>query len=1097
MKIMRCFQIGVVLLWSTLAAHAAIPEDQPLPVPTYGINLGNTLEPPNGEGTWGPAATKALIDSFAAEGFNSIRIPCSWNSNADPTTHEIDPVYMARVKQVVDWSIAAGMYVVINSHWDGGWLDNNVTATFDASINEKVAALWSQVATEFAGYDNHLLFAGSNEPSPSGPAATRTLLAYYQTFVDTVRGTGGNNTNRWLIVANVKDPSWMDVLPVDPTPNRMMAEYHSYMPTLFTLIHDDPSWGTSIYFWGSAYHYPGYTGDPLRNNTWYGEGYIDSELQTLADEYVNKGIPVVIGEFGAYPTKTLSGTEANYNRTSTLYWDHYVAEAARARGLHPFFWTIQYDVFDWSTGAVLDQDVVDVLTGGAAPPPPNGAPSAVTGLTATNTASGQIDLSWNAVSGATSYSLYRAGDSGHECEAVPFATGVTGTTYTDTGLNDGTTYYYQVVAVNGNGPSGFTVEAHASTPGTNPDPSQFHFETGTQRWEAGGNEISGVAVSSAKSYTGNQSLAVNFNGTAGGTSTVSRDNLVVPAGATITFRIWAPSGHKISSVVPSIQDYNWNYWTGSGVSLTPNAWNTVTVTAPETLTAPFQHFGLQFTTSAAWTDTCYIDSITWETPALPAPLGLVAAPTNSAVSLYWGWVSAADSYTVKRATGSGGPYTPIATGVTDLNYQDTGLTNGTTYYYVVEAVNASSAGADSPEAYATPGSIAVPVPTGLSAVANDVQVSLSWNASAGADSYIVKRSTISGAPYESVITNVVSTSYTDTDVSPGTTYYYVVSAVQSGVESANSSEVSASRVPFNFESGVQGWVGAGGIVSGVATSTAQSYSGNQSLAVNINGSASGTASAYVSNVAAVPGSTITFHVWIPAGSPIWALQPYTQDPNNNWNGSWYDSLTANAWNTLTLTVPANAVSPLNTLGVQIFTSGAWTGTCYIDSVDVESPPQPPATPTGLATVAGDGSVDLSWSAASGATGYKIKRSTTSGSGYAAIATTNSLALADSGLANGTLYYYVVSAMNGVGESADSAEISVRPVSSAPVQLGMTLTNSQLEISWPADHTGWMLEYTTNLMDTNGWTLVPSSDATNMLNGGSLTNGSVFYRLVYP
>ncbi len=1097
MKRMRFLKIVAVLLLSELASRADIPADQPLPVPTYGINLGNTLEPPSGEGTWGPAASQAVIDSIAAEGFNAIRIPCSWDSNADPTTHEIDPAYMARVKQVVDWSLATGMYVLINCHWDAGWLDNNVTTTVDASINERVAAYWTQIATEFAGYDNHLLFAGSNEPDLASPEEMQTLLSYYQTFVNTVRATGGNNANRWLVMASVSAPAWMNVLPSDPTPNRLMVEYHAYMPTLFTLAHDDPSWGTSIYFWGSAYHYPGYTGDPARNNTWYGEGYLDSEMQTLADQYVNKGIPVLIGEFGAYQTRTLSGAEANYNRTSTLYWNHYLAEAARARGISPFFWTTtsQSDVFDWSTGAVTDPETVAVLTGGAAPQPLTGAPYAVTGLVATNTGPVQIELSWNAVGGATSYTLYRAGDSGHAFEAAPIATGVTGTSYTDTGLNDGTTYYYQVVAVNGNGPSGFTVEAHASTPGTSPDPSQFHFETGTQRWKASGNEISGVAVSSAKAYTGNQSLAVNFNGSAGGTSAVSRESLVVPAGATVTFRVWAPSGHKISSVVPWIQDKHWSWWTGTGQSLAPNAWNTVTLTVPESLTAPFVNFGLRISTSAAWTGTCYIDSISWNTPAPPAPLGLVATPADSAVSLYWGWVADADSYTVKRSTSSGSGYATVATGVTDLNYQDTGLANGTTYYYVVEAVNTAGASADSSEAYATPGTIAVPVPTGLSAVSGDAEVSLSWNASAGADSYIVKRSTTSGAPYETVVSNIVSTSYADTDVSTDTVYYYVVSAVQSGVESANSTEASASLVPFHFETGVQGWVVDGGNVSGVATSTAQFYSGNQTLAVNVNGT-SGTASAHVNNVAAVPGSTITFHVWIPAGSQVWALQPYTQDTNNSWNGSWYPSFTANAWNTLTLTVPSNAASPLSALGVQIFTYAGWTGTCYIDSVDVESP-LPPAAPSGLAALAGDGSVDLSWSAASGATGYKVKRSTTSGSGYATIATTNSLAFADSGLNNGSLYYYVVSATNDAGDSADSVEVGVRPVSSVPAQLGMTMTNNQVLIDWPAAHTGWNLEYKTNLMDTNGWMLVPGSDATNMLNWGSLTNGSVFFRLVYP
>ena len=104
--------------------------------------------------------------------------------------------------------------------------------------------------------------------------------------------------------------------------------------------------------------------------------------------------------------------------------------------------------------------------------------------------------------------------------------------------------------------------------------------------------------------------------------------------------------------------------------------------------------------------------------------------------------------------------------------------------------------------------------------------------------------------------------------------------------------------------------GGGGIISGVATSTAQHYAGNQSLAVNFNGASSGTASPSVSNVAVVPGSTITFNVWIPSGSQVTTLQPYLQDHNWTWTSSWYRSLTANAWNTITLTVPTNAVSPL-------------------------------------------------------------------------------------------------------------------------------------------------------------------------------------------
>ena len=117
--------------------------------------------------------------------------------------------------------------------------------------------------------------------------------------------------------------------------------------------------------------------------------------------------------------------------------------------MSPFYWSTGGSPFDWTTGAVDDQQVVTVLTGGAAPPPPNGAPYAASGLTAT-AGNGQVNLSWTAGSGATSYNLYRAAETGFE-GTNPVVTGITGTSYTDTNLNSGTTYYYQVVAVNSSG----------------------------------------------------------------------------------------------------------------------------------------------------------------------------------------------------------------------------------------------------------------------------------------------------------------------------------------------------------------------------------------------------------------------------------------------------------------------------------------------------------------------------------------------------------------------------------------------------------------------------------------------------------------------
>ena len=614
------------------AAATNIPASTPLPNPTYGWNLGNSLE-----AIWGysyPSA--ATFYSAANAGFNAVRIPCAWDSNAttnttsNATNYPINPTYMAQVKQAVDFAIAAGMYVVINDHWDGGWLviGNNV----DPTVNAKMNAYWTQIATTFAGYDNHLLFAAANEPTVNSPTQMATLMAYYQTFVNAVRGVGGNNTNRWLVLQGGGDTSWLNTLPTDSTPNRLMVEYHCYTPFQFTQLGSDASWGNMQYFWGPAYHY---SGDPTRNATSPEEGYIDLGFQQLTDQYVSKGIPVMVGEFQAAGKGFIAATnttEAAWNSASAIYWDKYVVDSAHVHGLSPFYWSTPSSPFDYTTGAINGTNVVAVLTGGIAPPPPNGAPYAASGLTAT--ASGnQVTLSWIAGSGATSYNLYRAAESGYESPIAPVVTGITGTSYTNTGLNSGTTYYYQVVAVNSSGSSGFSPEAHAMTTGVNPDPAQFNFETDSQYWAASGSQIAGVATSTTQHFAGNQSLAVNFNGTAAGTSSAyvnnMGENLAVTAGTTITFHVWIASGSKITALQPYLQDYN-SAWTSSWYgNLTANAWNTITLTVPTTAVTPLKQLGIQFITSAAWTGTCYIDSVTWPVNTPP----VLAAITNRAANV--------------------------------------------------------------------------------------------------------------------------------------------------------------------------------------------------------------------------------------------------------------------------------------------------------------------------------------------------------------------------------------------------------------------------------------------------------------------------------
>ena len=353
------------------AAHAQ------LPTPSKGWNLGNTLEPPSGPGSWGPLPTKALIDSVKAQGFNTVRVPCAWMSNADRNGN-INPTYMAQVKQVVDWCIADGLYVIINEHWDGGWFENDKFSRYSSTINSKLQKLWTQVGNSFASYDTHLLFACANEPNASSLSQTNILFQYYRNWVPTIRGLGGNNPTRWLLIqgpntninatcSQVTSAIW----PNDPA-KHLMIEVHEYEPFQFVGLTSDATWGNMFYFWGAPYHTAGLAS---RNATWGEESYISSQMAQMKTTFVNAGIPVLIGEWRASPKPTepdLTGQYITQNYNSTTYWNYYVANAAISNGLYSTCWDIPGLVFDWTTGAVKDQTTINALLGKSYVPPISG-----------------------------------------------------------------------------------------------------------------------------------------------------------------------------------------------------------------------------------------------------------------------------------------------------------------------------------------------------------------------------------------------------------------------------------------------------------------------------------------------------------------------------------------------------------------------------------------------------------------------------------------------------------------------------------------------------------------------------------------------------
>jgi aryl-phospho-beta-D-glucosidase BglC (GH1 family) len=352
-----------------------------LPTTTYGWNLGNTLEPPCGEGCWAPAATQALINAVAANGFNTIRIPVAWDSHANSRTLVIDAAWLARVKQVVDWSRAAGLTVIINNHWDNGWFDNSGFRRLDSRLNKKMQSYWTQIANTFQGYDSKLLFCAANEPDVDSQAKTNVLLQYYQTFVNAVRATGGTNATRWLILpgpsTNIdRTFDWMNTLPSDPALGRLAIDVHYYDPYQFTLMTADESWGKMFYFWGQGYHSATMTD---RNANWGEEQWLNDQFEKMRTKFVDKGVPVLVGEFAAarrVDHPGLAGTELSRHFASRTYFDQQIVSTANLKGLKPVYWDDGWNgkdgfqLFDRNTAAVTDADSVRALTGGVALPPP-------------------------------------------------------------------------------------------------------------------------------------------------------------------------------------------------------------------------------------------------------------------------------------------------------------------------------------------------------------------------------------------------------------------------------------------------------------------------------------------------------------------------------------------------------------------------------------------------------------------------------------------------------------------------------------------------------------------------------------------------------
>jgi endoglucanase len=324
-----------------------------------GWNLGNTLDA-NGnpsatvsqlETGWGnPVTTKAHITAIKNAGFNAIRIPVSWTKCAD-SNYNIRADWMARVTEVVNYAVDNDMYILLNTHHD-----ENVFKFTNADKNSSINAfkkIWGQIACNFQNYNEKLIFEGLNEPRTIGSEAEwnggtaeerANLNEHYKAFVETVRACGGNNDKRFLMI-NTYGASGLEVamnglsIPSDTVKNKIIVSYHAYEPYNFALNKD-----SSVKTWSQS---------NLSDTS-----PITSRVDQAYSSFVSKGIPVIIGEFGALNKD---------NESARAAWVEYYVKYAAQKGIKCFWWDDggDFKLFNRNNNTFYFPQIKDAIMKGA------------------------------------------------------------------------------------------------------------------------------------------------------------------------------------------------------------------------------------------------------------------------------------------------------------------------------------------------------------------------------------------------------------------------------------------------------------------------------------------------------------------------------------------------------------------------------------------------------------------------------------------------------------------------------------------------------------------------------------------------------------
>ncbi|MCR5187973.1 MAG: glycoside hydrolase family 5 protein [Treponema sp.] len=330
-----------------------------------GINLGNTMEAYKSAGMsskeaatayevlWGqPVTTQSMIKGYKAAGFDSLRIPVAWTNAIDYLNgdYTINKDYLDRVETIAGWALDAGMYVIINDHWDGGWwgLFGQRDAAYREDATALYKAIWTQIGNRFKNYSEKVIFEGGNEEigdrlnDPSkywkkgalNEAGCYTMANFInQLFVDTIREQGGNNKDRFLLIPgyNTNIDKTCDSrfkMPKDSAKERLLISVHYYDPSDFAIGGGD--------LWGTKNDYD----------------YQNKQFKKM-EKFTKEGYGVIIGEYGALPN---NGTY----KTSTLAWTKNVVDNCDAYNYVPMLWdTGSFCFYDKSKAKIQYKELED------------------------------------------------------------------------------------------------------------------------------------------------------------------------------------------------------------------------------------------------------------------------------------------------------------------------------------------------------------------------------------------------------------------------------------------------------------------------------------------------------------------------------------------------------------------------------------------------------------------------------------------------------------------------------------------------------------------------------------------------------------------